>query len=435
MFNSFNKSYPERNICRELQTTYNANILNDISVLKQAVFFNESQKNKNKKKGNITLMKLIYNHYREKKPVVDRITGPFSLSLQYSKKYNKNIYIFGEQHDLKNPCPIKRCIEGDMIKKETGECVDPSMENINFLNPDKAMKMSDYILNLAKTTDVFIDFYIEFPLYPSQENFDNIKIKKNKEKSELRTIASELENCLDFNKKFSEYCELTRFHNIDVRRETNLNSFLFNFCLEGLTQPEKLLIYIAENPNIFQNMFENLSSNASNYIINHIFSWKSVRKELKRSYLGDKIEQFAVNTIKNESEKYIIINKIALELNPKTLNTKLQEKKERKPIFIEAVQLLSNALIHVLSIIVDVYTLARIFKRFNVKSSSNQPTEPRNIIVYAGDGHSNHQRNFLKLNGFVKIANISENSQKEAVLDKISCLNMRKFPQPFFLPN
>ena len=55
-------------ICDRLVKYYNSNILDDEKKLTQAMFYAESKKHMSKKKGLTTLMRLIYNHYKGKKP-------------------------------------------------------------------------------------------------------------------------------------------------------------------------------------------------------------------------------------------------------------------------------------------------------------------------------------------------------------------------------
>ena len=52
-------------------------------------------------------------------------------------------------------------------------------------------------------------------------------------------------------------------------------------------------------------------------------------------------------------------------------------------------------------IIVDIYALSRIFKSFNLGYKEKyEPKIPKNIIIYAGDGHCETYRQFLKYMNF-----------------------------------
>jgi len=81
--------------------------------------------------------------------------------------------------------------------------------------------------------------------------------------------------------------------------------------------------------------------------------------------------------------------------------------------FIQQFDYLVTFLILINSVIVDCYTLCRIFKKFNLqpdnpqkRRSTDEPESPSNIIIYAGDLHCNRYRKFLKEIGFNLIADI-----------------------------
>jgi hypothetical protein len=76
------------------------------------------------------------------------------------------------------------------------------------------------------------------------------------------------------------------------------------------------------------------------------------------------------------------------------------------------------------AVIMDVYTAARMFKVFNVKEFEYYPTEPTNIIYYAGTGHTEPMSRFLEHIGF-------ENTE-ETTGDILSCVDMKGIKQPLF---
>jgi hypothetical protein len=80
----------------------------------------------------------------------------------------------------------------------------------------------------------------------------------------------------------------------------------------------------------------------------------------------------------------------------------------------------------------DYYLLCRIFKVFDFTKLKNhrwtdEPKEPHNIIIYAGDLHSENVRKFLKELEFKEIST-TPSLQKWIR----NCIDIRKFPQPFF---
>jgi hypothetical protein len=95
-------------------------------------------------------------------------------------------------------------------------------------------------------------------------------------------------------------------------------------------------------------------------------------------------------------------------------------------IFIAQFNELRKFLIPINAAVVDCYTLSRIFKRFNLqpenpqkRRTTDEPETPSNIIIYAGNNHSNRYRKFLKEIHFSLIADIG--STKKPVRN---CINM-----------
>lgn len=92
-------------------------------------------------------------------------------------------------------------------------------------------------------------------------------------------------------------------------------------------------------------------------------------------------------------------------------------------------------------IAMDSYTVARMFKVFNVYEDVNQPKEPNNIIYYSGDAHANNVGKFItSLPGMKQVAAINnfyckKSSRPAAVKgDLMCCVDFGEFPQPLFWP-
>ena len=73
----------------------------------------------------------------------------------------------------------------------------------------------------------------------------------------------------------------------------------------------------------------------------------------------------------------------------------------------------------------DIYTLTRMFKQFNV-TSDDHPPEPLNIIYYAGARHTQFMTFMLEEIGF----RITEKSIP--VPNVLSCTNIQSLKQPLF---
>jgi len=99
-------------------------------------------------------------------------------------------------------------------------------------------------------------------------------------------------------------------------------------------------------------------------------------------------------------------------------------------------------------ILADFYTLLRIFKNFVMTDmekayvgATDQPSSASNIIIYAGDSHSDRYRRFLKEignNPIEKTGNFLNHSElkdfavfSDGALPK-NCIDMSRISQPFF---
>jgi hypothetical protein len=144
------------NLCDSLVKFYNTSILSKADVVFRDACFEEAERcsheiKQTKDTGKIkreVLMKLIQNHKRNadpytlkmhKKPIAEFIGGPFTLTMQWSEKYKKLIYIFGENHNYITDCSTQTQLGGFLIE--------------------------DYMWQMITKSDCFIDFYIELPGY------------------------------------------------------------------------------------------------------------------------------------------------------------------------------------------------------------------------------------------------------------------------------
>jgi hypothetical protein len=65
---------------------------------------------------------------------------------------------------------------------------------------------------------------------------------------------------------------------------------------------------------------------------------------------------------------------------------------------------------------------------FSSFRNTDEPSEPHNIIIYAGEGHARRVRKFLKDELDFKMINEKGDQTKK----KVNCIMMEDFPQPFF---
>ena len=450
--------------CDMMVKTYNTSILDNFpeslksSIAKQCV---ESKPNPNsytqffglikRKKNRNVLMRLINNYFRskqiEKTPTVDFIGGPHTLTLHWSDKYNKIIYIFGEVHRKK------------------------------VCNYDNMMLVENYLKRLFRVSSAFIDFFLEIPMFIKGKykyNFDydsrlNILRNQNKECIETSQIQKNI------------HCDTKRIHFIDIRQATefeffklnstvyfqkNLHYFIINNDLSSdelksfydgdkeaqnsfKIVKDKLAIIYNLTSSIFKGDDTNLKPTID-FIVSgteetyeefckeQIKTHEFISDELSKSTEETKIRYFAKKEFKKLRDSFIQkIYKLRTYLTKcydktsKTYNFDQLSDYEYIEFFIKLSNFFGD-LVKLNSILVDIYTLARMFKKFELNHTRNsgttrktdEPAEPHNIIMYAGDSHSKRVRRFL--HETLEFDLISESKGVDF------CVDIRNFEQPFF---
>jgi hypothetical protein len=453
--------------CDMMIKTYNTSVLDNFpqslksSLAKQCV---ESKPNPNsytdffglikRKKNRNVLMRLINNYFRSKQvktiPTVDFIGGPHTLTLHWSDKYKKIIYIFGEIH-RKDVCDY-----------------------------DNMMRVEDYLKNLFRHSGAFIDFFLEIPMFVKGKYKSNFGFN-----ARLNILRDKNKECIETTQRQkNRYCDTKRIHFISIKQgpktEEEIQFFKLNSTIIFEIIVTDLIIYnllsIDELESFYdgdkeaQNSFKIVEYKP--YIINFLSSyifkkddiklkptiefivsgteetyeefWKEqmethefISDELSKSTEQTKIRDFAKKEFKKK--RYMFIQKIysmryyltkCYDEKSKTYNFYQLSDYEYINFFIR----LSNffgGLVELNAILVDIYTLARMFKKFELNHTTksrktDEPEEPHNIIMYAGDGHSKRVRRFLY--EILEFDLISESKGHNVDF----CVDIRNFEQPFF---
>ena len=355
-------------------------------------------------KLNCTLQNLIHNYFWGTKFNSEYIDGPYTLSLQYSKKYNKTIYIFGETHGFQRQC------------KE----VYPNSSSVTIV---------EYLNELFNNTDVFIDFYLE--TVPSSGY--KLKTKHMFSFSEgsasiLNRIRWEYEKCLD-PKQWND-CQLNtiRAHFVDLREDTKIKPKPQNIMEKmtvdiGVLESKKLTKTIIKRFfKKYKTLIKKIRSLKSrteitDFYIKFLKSIPMLTKEIKRSDL-------------DEDTVYKLAKKVYYKRYSKDTLKEINYSIPDDDSFKEwdyALWYIDRVVQKMQVGLVDVYTLVRTFKTFR-KTKRHQPQEISNIIYYFGNAHATNLRLYLKLLGFNRLNTIKSGSGKKTQ----RCLKMRDFPQPFF---
>jgi hypothetical protein len=383
-----------KDVCTNLHKNYDASILKNSSDIIQNVFKNTvSGKIKGYNENtNKTLIELIYNYYNNKKPNYEYITGPISLSYQVSTKYNKRIYIFGEYHPKKTEC--------DEIDSKI-----------------KSIKIYDYLYYLFKSTDVFIDFYLEYQSFPA--NYDPYNLIR--EEIIMRKMYIMIDKCINPEKKCN--FNTIRAHFIDTRYYKGFITSPIGKLqreIHLLIKNKKILLSLdEENTNIVNTLIyynDNIIL-MTNYMLNIINNIEINKKEIKKSLLNE-------DEFKKIIKKYISF-RIKNNVQDLSKNLIIANKSSKYTDYLD--KILYNIFLKLKaldSVGQDIYTISRIFRNFNVKNNI-QPVEPNNIVIYVGDQHAILLRKILNDLGFITINNIKS-------INGTKCLDMKNFEQPFF---
>lgn len=444
--------------CEKILKTYNMNILNNFSLQTQAVIYSIVDKIREKKP---VLARLIQNHYKGQKPVCAFLEGPERVMLLKSNKHNKIIYIFGEVHSDYFNCannPVYEtysrkqktltelqgsCYAGQLYDEKNKICVPvSSKEGQDLINENKkyttgnifgVMGMDVYLEQLTQNTDVFLDIFIEHAKYTGEEYKGNpfdtgIMLDK---------IGRSFKDCIEYSNRGQEKCQLFRMHYVDVRsldEKYGMASRLAGWYDYDVVTIANMVSNDKEIYNLIIDM-----NNAVDTKEKYIQFWTdfyrkdisgSTEKELLRSTLPREIiENYTLKVILERAEpQYEVIKG--------TLDTLLNWSHEPE-LYLGHARFFARFFIWVTAPVIDSYTIARMFKRFNLtkqyakEANIDQPEEPSNIIMYAGEFHTSNCIRFLTdVLDFEVVRNTHESIETHGYTE--TCLNMIDFPQPLF---
>ena len=402
--------------------TYNSNYLRKVPLYKIVEL---------KQTVNPILQKLITNFLsREPKTYMsEMIEGPMTF---YKIKVDtpsvkKSFYIFGENHKI----------------KPEGHCL-----------PYDSLTLSEYIRRLAQESPSFFDFYIEFPLVrmskPQQiegetkeENKEYYDYKKGnpffainagiismvdnpetdfvsrfamyKNEGDLDTdkinsyiiqnLYDNFKECFNVStRSVTERCNLMRIHPVDARlswlseeiNDTLYMIVIYNIIIDNLnlnydnTTKINLLNRINGNKTIeLLSSLIDYNTNQFNFQgIDNILINKYVKKEL------DQVPEPMKSNIISFNRKLIssyATPDILLKLNELIL---CLQNRMTIPVQKTYFQNLGIFLVGTIAFSMDMYCMARVFKRYDVEDSF-QPAESKNVIIHSGKAHSYRYMKFL----------------------------------------
>ena len=425
-------------LLKQLENTYDTNILDNQPENVQIEFLDISIKDRNKPTipGKKVLMNLICNHYSitAKKPIAEFIGGPKSLTIHWHPVYKKIIYIFGEWHSNNTDCNI-------------------------FKENALTVPAEDYLYDLMLTTDVFLDICIELDSYKGGEYTDNPYVP-----SRTSELFKKFRTCLQYNTRSDASCRLARVHYFDIRdnninvtdmEEDKITILWFRQQIQYFLKEKGdnkalcviylklLLIKYPKISTLLSELVQDDIEKVCEFLKKQLAEEPSIKKELgkivENPELKKKILTFYGKIISKEIKSVIPdIKKYIMNI----LNYKL----ESKDVLFKSMKTINTRLLEVMICFADVYLLARMFKDFDMsemekkayKGATDQPIRAKNIIIYCGDIHAINYRKFLKRIGFYQIdhsGNLKEDIIKPIPNTPKSCLDMRDIMQPLFSYN
>ncbi len=300
------------------------------------------------------------------------VEGPISLTELYSDQYDKIVYIFGEKHMLHN-------------------C------DVSYVSIDQFLK--DWVSNSRNMIDIFLEYEFVSKEEPKREQLEP-------EHATTR-IAKIFERCLEVDKSNCEYSNL-RIHYADIRR-----GFFMSLALMLISFIETMMV--TYNNNFYPGLVKRLK--LDHFIIINSFRGKFPIK-IENEVLFSKIMK-QIKNVENESIRSDLTNFLKLtiaEMNSSWLKYKNSEVQNLQyGNNFATLAYITDKITDLIINIMDIYVLARIFRKFS------DGTEPKNIIIYAGQLHANNYKKFLLDHSF-KISNIHD---REGL--GVSCIDISKF--------
>jgi hypothetical protein len=445
-------------LCTELRKTYDVAIIDRMpKELRTAFERNVSgmthMDSGECSKGRPVLSRLIYNYYNkdkfppsETKPIAKFISGPKNLTIHWSEEYEKLIYIFGEFHVESTNCPAEF----------------PQSQGLSSPN---IMSIEDYLEQLYfKNPYTYTDIFAEFPSIKRghrkySDDITNFKPFYNPNLT-LYKLFEKFKRCINTETRHENQCKLGRVHFFDIRTYNGaeqlgvdpLSNFfnMFN-VLDSTLINDAYINMLLTNADVinklktFKTVFSEPDLNkARDYFNAYILGNPYNVVELTRL---EKIDKENGENIGGELQYFIRseINTVLISFQkvlPEAIiwlsayNTGYLTKQSTKDKIHESVDILKSFLTIIVAISIDMYLICRIFKEFDSDKPGfvgatqyDQPRHSKNIVIYAGDQHSQRCRRFLNKLQFAEVGKTGDANDNND-----TCINMEKIRQPFFTP-
>ena len=302
-------------------------------------------------------------------PLIKNIIGPISYNEYTYKK--RNIAIFGEYHTL---------TKLDMSFK--------LQDTVTF---------SGFLKSLAtQRSDKQFDFFMEFPFISLKYNLPKSSIDESN--IMLSILEQDFTDCLQLVKK-CPYKNL-RVHYTDVRNVINFHkSKIFTIYQEVLYYSTHKRLFLKFDDLMFKNPVDSYDDLQSQII--KLLQHEKILKQTTRNKFDIDFNKFVIMKFAMYKLEYL---KFIETHNTKFTNTDVLIKRLAEPteLFLKFLLELLSHYMNLFSIFMDIYVLARILKSYPLESD-----DPKNIIIYTGNGHSKIFVDFFNYIDAINILNIT----------------------------
>lgn len=315
----------------------------------------------------------------------DYISGIVSINILSSKKHNIKVTLLEDMHSLEFNCRTKE---------------------------KKILAVNKFIENQISTSTDFVDLFLEVP-YISRHKGEIQRI----DLSYMADVHKDLTNCFEWSKKMCEYPNL-RSHYVDLRT-TDMDYEYFKFETDIVRN--KFDVYSSKD---MLNKYRNNKSLAQTLKTKDSFQ-KYIHKIIRKSKIQKQINNIVDISVKEIVERTIdtwIYNptdkNIVWEyMTWKYILTALKENNREK------IENIYYSLASYSGILMDSYTIARMFRKYS-KTPNVYSGVAKNMIIFAGGQHTQRYIDVLEQIGMdTKI--LSERTRD-------NCVNIKKIKKYIF---
>lgn len=328
----------------------------------------------------LALAQIIYNYSTKiQYTKVKYLYSLRNMDIYTSSKYGKKIVLFGDVHTKTFGC-----------------------------DPKNSLSTSDFIMNQIETSTCFLDIFLEIPYL-----FGRTDTKLELEGTYMNELHRDLRKCFEYTKD-CQYHNI-RAHYIDLRSPKLSEDF---FLLQRAVINSFYKIPYSKNmtDRLLKNEgLQNIFSSKDN-IIN--FMYKLVRsKKIQKQIDNIKDEKVRKVLLRMEKERIENPDIDFDEISWAKIKEWLEERFYPHTLY--------HSLIRYVSVIVDIYTIARVFREFReVPGLYSKPCD--NVMIYAGAYHTRTYQNFLELLEFSHIFSV------KAPTNPAYCVDITDLKQPIF---